>query len=231
MTRTRHLKLAPRLKDGKPGPVNPKQKEYLEDILNSGKHLLQLISDILDLAKVGAGKIEFFPERFSLRKAIEEACAVAKPIAQKKHIPIDVNVAPEIGDVTLDQQKFKQLIYNLLSNAIKFSQDGGTVEIRVAMHDAHRFKLAVVDNGIGINEEDLKRLFTPFEQIESGASRRHEGTGLGLALTRKIVELQGGRVSVESEFGKGSTFTVVMPFVMAEVSPLNDTNTAPHFNS
>ena len=204
------------LVDGKPGTINPKQKECLEDILNSGKHLLQLISDILDLAKVGAGKIEFFPERFSLRKAIEEACAVAKPIAQKKHIPIDLTVAPEIGDVTLDQQKFKQVIYNLLSNAVKFSHDGGKVEIRVAMHDAHRFKLAVVDNGIGINEEDLKRLYMPFEQIESGASRRHEGTGLGLALTRKIVELQGGRISVESEFGKGSTFTVALPLVMAE---------------
>ena len=109
-----------------------------------------------------------------------------------------MNVAPEIGDVTLDQQKFKQVLYNLLSNAIKFSHDGGKVEIRVAMHDAHRFKLVVVDNGIGINEEDLQRLFKEFEQLESGASRRHEGTGLGLALTRKIVELQGGRISVES---------------------------------
>ena len=147
-----------------------------------------------------------------------EERAVAKPIAQNKHIPIDVTVAPEIGDVTFDQQKFKQVIYNLLSNAIKFSHDGGKVEIRVAMHDAHRFKLAVVDNGIGINEEDLKRLFMPFEHIESGASRRHEGTGLGLALTRKIVELQGGRISVESEFGKGSTFTVVLPLVLAESS-------------
>ena len=179
------------LVDGKPGTVNPKQKEYLEDILNSGKHLLQLISDILDLAKVGAGKMEFHPERFSLRKAIEEACAVTKPIAQKKGIQIDVNVAPEIGDVTLDQQKFKQVLYNLLSNAIKFNDDGGKVEIRAAMHDTDRFKLVVKDNGIGIKAEDVERLFKEFEQLESGASRRHEGTGLGLALTRKIVEVAG----------------------------------------
>jgi PAS domain S-box-containing protein len=204
------------LVDGKPGTLNPKQKEYLEDILNSGKHLLQLIADILDLAKEGAAKMELNSERFSLRKAIAETCTVTKSVAQKKSIPINVNVAPEIGDVTLDQQKFKQVLHNLLSNAIKFNHVGGMVEIRVAMHDAHRFELVVLDNGIGIKPEDLQRLFKKFEQVESGASRRHEGTGLGLALTRKIVELQGGTIGVESEFGKGSRFTVVLPLVAAE---------------
>ena len=219
------------LVDGKPGGVNPKQKEYLEDILNSGKHLLQLISDILDLAKVGAGKMELRPERFSLLKAIDEVCAVAKPIAQKKNIPIDVNVAPEIGEVTLDQQKSKQVLYNLLSNAIKFNHDGSKVEIRAVRREDDWLELKVMDTGIGIKPEDLPRLFREFVQIDSGASRHYEGTGLGLALTRKIVELQGGRISVESEVGKGSCFTVMLPLVMAEVSPLNDTNTAPNFNS
>jgi PAS domain S-box-containing protein len=118
------------LVDGKPGAVNPKQKEYLGDILNSGKHLLQLINDVLDLAKVGAGKMDLFPERFSLRKAVQETCAVANPIAQKRGMHINVTVAPEIGDVTLDQQKFKQVLFNLLSNAIKFNHDGGKVGIR-----------------------------------------------------------------------------------------------------
>ena len=129
-----------------------------------------------------------------------------------------MNVAPEIGDVTLDQQKFKQVLYNLLSNAIKFNDDGGKVEIRAAMLDTNHFKLAVLDNGIGIDAKDLERLFKEFEQIESGASRRHEGTGLGLALTRKIVELQGGTISVESKLGKGSSFAIIMPLVMAKMN-------------
>ena len=201
------------LVDGKPGTLNPKQKEYLEDILNSGRHLLQLINDVLDLAKVEAGKMELSPERFALREAIEEVCAVAKTIAQKKSIQIEVDVAPDLSDVTLDQQKLKQILYNLLSNAVKFTDDGGKVEIRAAMHDAHCFKLVVKDTGIGIKPEDLQRLFKDFEQLESGGSRRYEGTGLGLALTRKIVESQGGEVNVESEAGKGSSFTVVLPLV------------------
>ncbi len=206
------------LVDGKPGAVNPKQTEYLNDILDSGKHLLQLISDILDLAKVGAGKMDLNPEKFLLAKAIEEVCAVTKPIAQKKSIHIEVNVAPEIGDVTLDQQKFKQVLYNLLSNAIKFSHDGGKVEIRAQPHGTDRFKLVVNDAGIGIEAEDVGRLFKEFEQLESGASRHHEGTGLGLALARKIVELQGGTIGVESEVSRGSSFTVALPMVMAEAS-------------
>ncbi len=206
------------LLDGKPGMLNPKQKEYLQDILNSGKHLLQLISDLLDLVKIGAGKMEFNPERFSLREVVKEACAVTMSIAQKKGIQIEMNIAPEIGDVTLDQQKFKQILYNLLSNAIKFNDDGGKVEIRAAMLDTNHFKLAVLDNGIGIDSKDLQRLFKEFEQVESGAGRRHEGTGLGLALTRKIVELQGGTISVESKLGKGSSFAIIMPLVMAKMN-------------
>ena len=149
--------------------------------------------------------MEFNPERFSLRKAIEEACAVYHADRAEKRIHIEMNIAPEIGDVTLDQQKFKQVLYNLLSNAIKFNHDGGKVGIRAEMHDTNRFKLVVNDTGIGIKPEDLDRLFKEFEQLESGAGRRHEGTGLGLALTRKIVELQGGTISVESESAKAVT--------------------------
>jgi PAS domain S-box-containing protein len=201
------------LVDGKPGAVNPKQKEYLEDILNSGKHLLQLISDILDLAKVGAGKMEFYPEKFSLRKVIEETCAVSEPIARKRGIHINVAIAPETGDVTLDPHKFKQILFNLLSNAIKFGHNGGKVEIRAGPCETDRVRLVVSDTGIGIKAEDLGQLFNEFEQLESGDSRRHEGTGLGLALTRKIVELQGGNISVESQLGKGSDFIVVLPLV------------------
>ena len=207
------------LVDGKPGPLNPKQKEYLGDILNSGRHLLQLINDVLDLAKVEAGKMELNPESFTLTQAIEEVCAVAKPMVLKKHMQISVKIAPELGSVTLDQQKFKQVLYNLVSNAIKFTDDGGGVEISAEPLGMRRFKLSVKDNGIGIKPEDIQRLFREFEQLESGASRRYEGTGLGLALTRKIVVLQGGVINVESEVGKGSTFSVVLPLTTEAGQP------------
>jgi PAS domain S-box-containing protein len=199
------------LTDGKPGTLNPKQKEYLAEILNSGRHLLQLINDVLDLAKVEANRMELHPERFSLARAIEGVCAVAKPLALKKAIKISIRVAPEVDDVVLDQQKFKQVLYNLVSNAVKFTDDGGQVAVVAAGHDEGHFKLVVSDTGIGIKQEDFPRLFTEFEQLESGAARHYEGTGLGLALTRKIVQLQGGTIGVESEVGNGSSFSVILP--------------------
>jgi signal transduction histidine kinase len=167
--------------------------------------------------------MELNPEKFALGKAIEEVCAVSNPSLQKKGIRLEVYVAPELGYVTLDQQKFKQVLYNLLSNAVKFTDDGGKVELNVAMHDATCFQLSVQDNGIGIKKEDFRRLFKEFEQMESGAARRYEGTGLGLALTRKIVESQGGKIGVESEVGKGTCFRVILPLTMAEESRLTST--------
>jgi PAS domain S-box-containing protein len=204
------------LVDGKPGALNPKQKEYLQDVLNSGRHLLQLINDVLDLSKVEAGKLEFIPEQFSLGKAVTEVCAVAGPIGQKKCIQVTVSIAPGLDRVTLDQMKFKQVVFNLLSNALKFTDNGGRVEICCEPNGLHQFSLAVTDSGIGIKPEDLPRLFKEFEQIESGAARRYEGTGLGLALTRKIVEMQDGCISVASEVGQGTTFTVILPLAFQE---------------
>jgi PAS domain S-box-containing protein len=202
--------------DGKPGTLNPKQSEYLGDILNSGRHLLQLINDVLDLAKVEAGKMELNLEELSLGRAIEEVRAVAKPMAQKKNIRINVGVEPGLEMVRLDQQKFKQILYNLLSNGIKFTDDGGSVDILAIAVEPARFKLSVKDTGIGIRDEDLSRLFREFEQLETGASRRYEGTGLGLALTRKLVELQEGVIGVESKVGQGSTFSVTLPLRIGE---------------
>ncbi len=197
--------------DGKPGPLNAKQSEYLGDILTSGRHLLQLINDILDLAKVEAGKMDLATEELSLPAAINEVCAVARPIAEKKHIGIRITIDPALDRVLLDPQKFKQILYNLLSNAVKFTDEGGSVDITAAIADDDHFRLDVKDTGIGIREEDFARLFHEFEQIDSGASRHYEGTGLGLALTRKLVELHGGTISVRSVLGDGSTFSVFLP--------------------
>ena len=202
--------------DEKPGPLGPKQKEYLGDVLSSASHLLQLINDVLDLAKVEAGKMELLPETFPVGKAVEEVVAVIKGIAQRKHVAVGIEIAAGLDTVTLDQHRFKQVLYNLLSNAVKFSDDGGQVAICARRLDPDQFEVQVRDTGIGIEPEDINRLFTEFEQLDSGTARRFEGTGLGLALTKKIIEKQGGRISVESEPGKGSVFTVVLPTMTGE---------------
>jgi PAS domain S-box-containing protein len=197
--------------EGELNPLDPKHKEYLQDIYSSGKHLLRLIDDVLDLARVEAGKMELRLEKFSARAAIESVSAGVKVVAQKRKIHIDVAISPEIRQVTLDQQKFKQILQNLLSNAIKFTESGGVVRIRVQPQDSHHFKLVIKDTGIGIKSEDLPRLFQDFEQLDSGSSRRYEGSGLGLALTKGLVELQGGTITVESQYGVGTSFLVVLP--------------------
>jgi PAS domain S-box-containing protein len=206
------------LSDGRPGPINDKQKEYLGDILNSGRHLLHLINDMLDLVKVQAGKVELMTERFRLSDAINEVCAGVRPIAETKQIEMKVEIAPGLDFVTLDQQRFKQILYNLLSNALKFTDDAGHVGIEVRPHDAGRFQLTVSDDGIGIRQEDIGRLFTEFEQLETGTARRFGGTGLGLALTQSLVNLHGGEIDVRSEIGKGSRFRVILPLVAGEES-------------
>jgi PAS domain S-box-containing protein len=201
--------------DGKPGPLNDKQREYLGDVLRSGRHLLQLINDLLDLVKVEAGKMRLYVQPFPITNAIEEVCAVMMPIAREKGMTISVAVAPPLDSVTLDEQKLKQILYNLLSNAVKFTDAGGRVDISLAMRDPSHFTLSVVDTGIGIRAEDLERMFADFEQLDAGTSRRHGGTGLGLTLTRKLVEVLDGSIDVESALGKGSTFRVTLPLVAA----------------
>jgi PAS domain S-box-containing protein len=196
--------------DGKVGALNVKQKEYLTDVLNSGRHLLQLINDVLDLSKVEAGKMEVRAEPFSVRQAIEEVCTGTASLAASKKIEVEREIADRLDQVTLDRQKFIQVLYNLLSNALKFSDEGASVCVSARQHDGS-LELSVRDTGIGIRREDRDKLFVEFQQLDSGATRRFEGTGLGLALTKKLVEVQGGRIGVESERGQGSTFTVVLP--------------------
>ncbi len=198
------------LADGKPGPLNEKQKEYINDILNSGRHLLQLINDVLDLAKIEAGKMLLSPERFPLTKVIDEVRVVTLIQAQRKQIELKLEVEEGISDVILDLQRTKQILYNLLSNAVKFTDEGGKIVVRARSLEGG-VEIAVEDNGIGIRSQDIGRLFKEFEQLETGTARRFEGTGLGLALTRKIVDLQGGTIDVQSQFGVGTTFTVNLP--------------------
>ncbi len=205
--------------DGKTGPLTVKQTEYVTDIFNSGRHLLQLINDVLDLAKVEAGKIDLHPETFSVGQAIKEVRSAVEPMAQRKKLAISMEVESSVDEVTLDKQKLKQVLFNLLSNAVKFTEDGGSVNIIVSLYEESRLRLQVQDSGIGIKAEDLDKLFIEFRQLDSGPARRHQGTGLGLALTKRIVEFQNGTIEVESKPGKGSTFTVILPRVSAKKIP------------
>ncbi len=204
------------LVDEKPGSLNAKQKEYLGDILNSGQHLLQLINDVLDLAKVEAGKVELIIEEFSLKKAIGEVSSIVSPMVKKKNLNLKVDVEKDIDAVKLDQQKVKQILYNLLSNAAKFTDENGKIEVSASSLNTNLVRLQVRDSGIGIRREDLAKLFIEFQQLDAGADRRYQGTGLGLALTKRIVELLNGTIDVESEPGKGTTFTVILPRVFQE---------------
>jgi len=166
---------------------------------------------VLDLSKVEAGRMELHPEAFIVRTAIDEVCSVISSMAQRKQIRVIKQSAIPVGVVELDRQKFVQVLYNLLSNAVKFTDEGGEVRVIADMSNPSTLSICVKDTGIGIKQSDFEKLFVEFQQLDSGAARRYEGTGLGLALTKKIVEYQGGTISVTSEPGKGSAFTVCLP--------------------
>ena len=186
------------------------RREFLGNILSSGRHLLRLINDILDLSKIEAGRIELKPERFAVADMVEGVLATIRPLAAQKQITIDVDVDPALTALVADAGKVKQILYNLLSNAIKFTADGGRAGLR-AVRDAQDARFAVSDTGIGIKPEDQARIFEEFQQVETTTARHYEGTGLGLALAKQFVELHGGRIWVESAPGHGSTFTFTLP--------------------
>jgi PAS domain S-box-containing protein len=197
--------------DEKTGPLNPKQKEYLGDILTSGRHLLQLINDILDLSKVEAGKMEVNTEVFSIKTAVSEVTSIITPAIKKRHLDFQVSIDDNADSVNLDKQKVKQILYNLLSNATKFTADNGQIRLRVSQEAPGFLRLEVQDTGIGIKAEDIGKLFVEFQQLDAGSDRRYQGTGLGLALTKNFVELLGGTITLESKPGVGTTFIVVLP--------------------
>jgi signal transduction histidine kinase len=186
--------------------------QSLTDIRDSGHHLLTLINDILDLSKVEAGRMVLAPEDFSLQAMIDGVRTVGETLAaqQNKQITVRAEVEPPLDCITADPGRVRQVLYNLVSNAVKFTPDGGTVSI-CAHIQGEEVVVFVRDTGIGVAPQDQERIFEAFQQIDSSASRAYPGTGLGLALVRKLVELHGGRVSVESALGAGSTFSITLP--------------------
>jgi PAS domain S-box-containing protein len=199
------------LHDGQVDPRSPQHHEFLRHILTSSRHLLELISDILDLAKIEAGKLELRSEPIRVDSIIEEVCAILRTGAAAKRLKLEVEVDPAVREVVGDPARFKQILYNYLSNAIKFTQDEGRVVVRALAAGPDGFRLEVEDTGIGIAPSDMGRLFAEFQQLDEGRAKRHPGTGLGLALTKRLVEAHGGTVGVASEPGRGSTFHAVLP--------------------
>jgi signal transduction histidine kinase/CheY-like chemotaxis protein len=199
------------MSDGKVGPIADNHKEYLGDILTSARHLLQLINDVLDLAKVEAGKLEFESKPVDIHKLIFGIRDTLRSIASSRNIQVEVQVTQDLIQVIGDPARLKQVLYNYLSNALKFTPEGGRVVVTAERHEGDFFKISVSDTGNGIAPEHLSRLFVEFEQLDASIGKRHQGTGLGLALTKRIVEAQGGHIGVESILGEGSQFYAVLP--------------------
>jgi signal transduction histidine kinase len=205
------------LYDGKLGPIPENQVDVLGDILSSSRHLLQLINDVLDLSKVEAGRMEFHPEPCLIEALAMEVCDVIRPLADKKGLQLTTDVAPRLT-AKIDPGRFKQVLYNYLSNAVKFTDAGGKVMLRIAPNGEKMFRVEVEDNGIGIDADEMPRLFQEFAQLPN-SRQAEQGTGLGLALTRRIAEAQGGSVGVESEPGQGSVFSAMLPLDNTAITP------------
>jgi signal transduction histidine kinase len=189
--------------------LNEKQEEYLKDIYASGTHLLSLINDILDLSKIEAGRMELELTEFHFPTAIENALMLVRERAGRRNIALHTAIDPQLGQIQADERKVRQVILNLLSNAIKFTPEGGRIEVGAVPKDGF-VDVSVTDTGIGIAPEDQEKVFEEFRQVGT-AAKKVEGTGLGLTLCRKFVELHGGRIWVQSQVGVGSTFTFTIP--------------------
>ena len=218
------------------GDLNDRQFKYINNILSSGRHLLQLINDILDLAKVEAGRVELKRDTFAVAKALQDVQTIVKTLANKKRISLEFEIEANLPPLFADEAKFKQIMYNLLSNAIKFTPDGGRVTVTAVLQNeasgdtrqvaqialsGDYLRVAVTDTGVGIQARDQERIFKEFEQVDSTYGRQQQGTGLGLTLTRKLIELHGGQIWVESEGieGRGSTFYFLIPVPTSEAKP------------
>ena len=195
------------------GELTPKQEEYLDDILSSGNHLLSLIDDVLDLSKVEAGQIALEPAPFSLREALERGVVMVRDRAAGHGLRLSLELDPDVDIVTGDERRLRQIVFNLLSNAVKFTPAGGSVAIAAQRLDGE-VQVSVADTGPGVAPEDRERIFEEFQQTDVGVQQR-EGTGLGLALSKRLVELHGGRIWVDGEVGHGSRFVFTLPLAEA----------------
>jgi signal transduction histidine kinase len=197
------------------GPLNEKQKKYIADILTSGKHLLSLINDVLDLSKVEAGKMELDLHPVKLSRICGEIASLLRERSKNKGISLHCSADVATDEAIMgDERKLKQVLFNLVDNGIKYNRAGGSVWVRVDRLDnaaGDYWRVVVEDNGVGIAAEDISKLFQPFSQLSNIDPELSEGTGLGLALTKRLVELHGGEIHVESELGKGSRFIVLIP--------------------
>jgi signal transduction histidine kinase len=192
------------------GELNERQADYTRDIASSGRHLLDLVNEILDLSKVEAGRMELELSEFALADTIQGALAFVRERAASHRIALTADVPTDLGTVVADERKVRQVLLNLLSNAVKFTPDGGTIAVR-ARRGAGEVEVAVQDTGIGIAVEDQAKMFDEFQQVGKASDRSREGTGLGLTLAKRFIELHGGHIWVESELGKGTTFTFALP--------------------
>ncbi len=197
------------LQQGLSGPLNEEQKKQLGMVRASGNHLLNLINDVLDISKIEAGQLQVSIEPFDLRAVIESVTQSAKPLAEKKCIGLEVAIAPDVGTIASDLRRVEQILLNLISNGIKFTEEG-SVYVGCSLQN-QEVLVRVIDTGIGIKSEDMELLFKPFQQVQTGSERHFEGTGLGLSICRKLLNLLGGKIEVQSEWGKGSTFSFTLP--------------------
>jgi signal transduction histidine kinase len=204
------------LQDRRVGGLNEKQAKYTDNILFSARHLLGLINDVLDLSKIEAGRMQLDLGRFDIAKAIRSAEGTVRPLAEKKGLSVTVRLNHGMPPVLGDGVRLQQVLYNLLSNAIKFTPDGGKIAVRAQQEDGC-VRVSVTDTGIGLAAADIDRIFKEFEQVDSSYSRKQQGTGLGLPLSRRLVEMHGGSLWVESAgHGLGSMFAFTVPLA-AEV--------------
>jgi signal transduction histidine kinase len=191
------------------GKLNEKQKHYISNVSTSGKHLLTIINDILDLSKIEAGEMELNSENISLKGVVDEVVTTLDPLILKNDLTLDASNMKEAVTIA-DRNKIRQILVNIVGNAIKFTPSGGNIKIYSFTKD-EMINICVKDTGIGISDEDQKKLFEPFKQLDSALSRKFDGTGLGLSLVKKLTEMHNGIITVESEVNKGSTFTVSLP--------------------
>lgn len=208
--------------------IEPKYQNFIQHILASGQHLLGIINDVLDLSKVEAGKMEVYPEQFALPAAADGVCNVMRAQAGKNYIAIVLDAQEGLPPIETDLAKFKQILYNLLSNAVKFSPSHSAVTVRIRLHepkeatDEQTVSIAVIDNGIGIAPENHEAVFQEFRQLDSGSRKEFGGTGLGLALVKRFCELLGGAIVLDSETGRGSTFTITLPVHYPGSEPVDE---------